>query len=207
MKKKRLMKVVESVGPAPGDDVVWDAPAPDAETTATEVEEKKSKKKKKVKHARMPSREPFEDTGAGAAQASDEAKSDAARPRQGRKRANINSDSDEDDGQGERARAAADDNDAAGNDTDVPTVLYEKKKPRGKTKKLADGKLPCTEFATSMTCRFGDACKFSHLLEGQPLTGGVSLKTRKKRRATCIAFAEGTCKYGDKCRYVVHMSS
>lgn len=227
-KKSKKHAQAESSDPSPGTDVVWDAAeeatdevmvpterkakkskssekaagkqdghaANDAATVEMiEATERKAKKSKSSKKAvvKQGGHDVSDTDAARDAQASenDAAVSLASASRvQGRKRANVGDDDDDDD----NGRAI---------DDATPSVLYEKKKARGtKTKKLADGKLPCAEFAASMTCRFGDKCKFSHLLEGQPLPDGA--KGRRKRRATCIAFAEGTCKYGDRCRYVKH---
>eukprot|EP00037_Helgoeca_nana_P009171 m.80601 g.80601 ORF g.80601 m.80601 type:complete len:373 (-) comp19392_c0_seq1:158-1276(-) len=69
-----------------------------------------------------------------------------------------------------------------------------------KGSRRADGKLPCREFVTTGECKFGDKCKFSHLLKGVKAPKGES-GDRKKRRAACLAFAEGTCKRGAGCRY------
>lgn len=72
-------------------------------------------------------------------------------------------------------------------------------------KKRADGLYPCKEFETQGSCKFGEKCKFSHLVEGEELSeeAKVELQQRqRKRNALCLVFQDtGECAYGDRCRY------
>lgn len=70
----------------------------------------------------------------------------------------------------------------------------------------ADGLLPCKEFESEGSCKFGDSCKFSHLAEGEALSeearAALQQRRKKKRNAICLTFQDtGECAYGLTCRY------
>lgn len=97
-------------------------------------------------------------------------------------------------------------------ETDVPRApkrVKEVEKPSHKPKRRpgvrADGLLPCKDFEAEGVCKYGAACKFSHLKEGEALSEEARAalqRKRRKRKAVCLAYQDtGECSYGDDCRY------
>jgi len=67
--------------------------------------------------------------------------------------------------------------------------------------KRSDGRYPCFEFDKTGSCKFGEACNFSHLGESDAGSSTTRPNKKTKKRGVCLLFVGGKCTFGDECKY------
>eukprot|EP00940_MAST-03C_sp_MAST-3C-sp2_P002572 g2572.t1 len=109
-----------------------------------------------------------------------------------------------------RNTAAHSSSSSSSRDDNVHKTLMCKVATTPKRRRCADGLYPCTEWTRTGACKYGDACKFSHLPpeesqaddDSNNNNNKIIVRKRKRQRTLpCFDFIDGKCERGSLCRY------